>query len=306
MRMNLPPLNALRSFEAAARLSSFSAAAAELNVTPGAISRQIAKLEDYLGVMLFHRGTREVTLTTTGAEYLTTASALFITLHRETARIRKSGERSSLTIWSSMTVAMRWLVPLLTDYYAQTTSGIEVELTTSMRPLAENPQEFDFAIRYGRGDWPGFRSDLVLESDLVPVCAPSLLEHFPSRSVQDLRGQTLLHSRVRIGDWQSYLTATGMSDLDANAGIKFESSAIAYHAAANGLGIALGQRSLVKEDLDAGRLVIPVDIAIPGDGAFYLIYLPETLRDRRAANFHKWLLQVAATELNRETPLPVS
>lgn len=298
MKMNLPPLNALRSFEAAARLSSFSAAAAELNVTPGAISRQIAKLEDYLGVMLFHRGTREVTLTATGSEYLTTASALFTTLHRETARIRKSGDRSSLTIWSSMTVAMRWLVPLLTDYYAQTRS-IEVELTTSLRPLAENAREFDFAIRYGQGDWPGFRSDLVLESDLIPVCAPSLLDRFPNRNVHDLRGQTLLHSQVRIGDWQSYLTATGMLDLSASTGIKFESSAIAYQAAANGLGIALGQRRLVQEDLDAGRLVIPIDVAIPAGGAFYLIYLPETLRDRRAADFRRWLLQVAAADVNR-------
>lgn len=295
MKWKLPPLNALRSFEAAARLKSFSAGAEELNVTPGAISRQIAKLEDYLGVTLFTRGTREVEVTAVGAEYLETASALFATLHRETARISKDNDQNTLTIWSSMTVAMRWLVPHLTDYYAMSKDqGMEVAITTSLRPLVGNSREFDFAVRYGRGDWPGFSADLLLETDLIPVCSPSFLDRFPTGTPQDLAGQTLLHSQVRPNDWQSYLNAAGIADINGMNGLKFESSAIAYQAAAKGLGVAIGQRSLVQEDIETGKLIMPISFSIPTDGAFYLIYLPEILRNKRAAHFRNWLLKIAA------------
>lgn len=293
MKWTLPPLNALRSFEAAARLCSFSGAADELNVTPGAISRQIAKLEDFLNTTLFVRGTRDVSLTAPGSDYLEMASSVLATIHRETARIRKDGTGNTLTIWSSMTVSMRWLVPHLTDYHAKV-PGAEIALTTSIRPLVGNSREFDFAVRYGHGDWPGFATDLLFTTDLLPVCAPRLRGNFPTGTPTDLSGQTLLHSQVRSGDWQTYCDAAGLKEIKAGTGLKFESSAVAYQAAMQGMGVALGQRKLVQDDLDTGRLIAPIDFAIPSDGGFYLIYLPETLRRKQAMAFRKWLLEVAS------------
>lgn len=291
MKWNLPPLNALRSFEAAARLSSFSAAADELAVTPGAISRQIAKLEEFLGANLFSRRSREVRLTQVGVEYLEMAGSAFQMIHRETGRLRKDNDSNTLTIWSSMTVSMRWLVPTLASYYARM-QGTEVELTTSLHPLVGNSREFDFAVRYGHGDWPGFTSDLLFMTDLLPVCAPEMLSEFPTRTPADLIGKTLLHSHVRLGDWQAYWAAAELGELQM-AGVQFEISAIAYQAAAQGMGVALGQHKLIEDDLASGRLVAPIDFSIPSNGGFYLIYLPETLRRKPATAFRRWLLDVA-------------
>lgn len=293
MVWKLPPLNALRSFEAAARLKSFSAAADELCVTPGAISRQIKNLETFLGLDLFERTAREAKLTTSGRQYLEISTLLFSQLHGATKQLLSRGERRPLRIWSSMTFSMRWLVPRLSSYHAAR-SGPDVILTTSLKPVDFRSGDIDIAIRYGTGsEWPDCTVIPLVKTDLVPVCSPKLAESGRFRKPADLAGTTLLHSLVRIDDWHRYFEAANVDSIDPYAGMRFESSILAYSAAEQNLGFALGQRALVRDDLRTGRLAAPVDFSIRSGGGFFLIYPENNDNEKELANFCNWIMAEA-------------
>ena len=289
----LPPLNAIRAFEAAARHLSITAAANELNVTPGAVSRQIRQLEESLGVQLFVRGHRQVTLTRQGSDYFRAAEKAIATIRDATLRLTKRRQRKQLKIRAYTTFAMRWLIPRLSSFHAAH-RDIEVLLTASLDEVDFRKEDLDAAIRLGDGQWAGARSLRLVPNVLAPVASPSLLKAGPRlRKPADLRGHTLLHSVARPDDWARWLEAAGAArEVDARAGMSYQSSAMAYAAAAEGQGVAIAQLFLVEDDLREGRLVMPFKRTLDmGDYTYYLLTPSHTAESQPMATFRTWLMQ---------------
>src|SRR5262245_55138352 len=203
----LPPLNAIRAFEAAARHMSITLAADELHVTPGAVSRQIKALEDVLSLRLFERGHREITLTRQGAEYHRAVTRALDALREATRRLKRGRQRKQLKIRAYTTFAMRWLIPRLSGFHAAH-PGIEVLLKASLEPVDFRKEDIDGAIRLGDGQWPGVRTHRLVANILAPVASPRLLKAGPRlKRPADLAHHTLLHSIARPDDWASWLEA---------------------------------------------------------------------------------------------------
>jgi LysR family transcriptional regulator, glycine cleavage system transcriptional activator len=291
---HLPPLNAVRTFEAAGRNLSFTLAARELNVTPGAVSRQIKLLEEFIGARLFERANREVKLTRAGALYLEDLTEAFSRINAATACFAESRGDQTLRLSSSITLTLRWLIPRLITFHA-VNPGAQVQLTTSLKPVDFRIDDVDLAIRLGSGDWPNSVKHLLMRSELVPVCSPNLLKDRPLRAIGDLAAHTLLHSTARPRNWPIWLRGAGNTDLECDKGIFFESSSLALQAAIEGMGIAIAQPPLVSEDLQAGRLVTPFDRIVTEDDAFYILYAEGAMRNKMLQRFRDWLLKQAGT-----------
>ena len=289
----LPPLNAIRAFEAAARHLSITLAAEELSVTPGAVSRQIKGLEDALGLQLLRRGHRQIALTRQGSDYYRAVTRALETLREATRRLKRRGQRQPLKIRAYTTFAMRWLIPRLSGFHAAH-PGIEVLLKASLDPVDFRKEDIDGAIRLGDGHWPGAHSVRLVDNILAPVASPALLKAGPRlRRPADLAQHTLLHSIARPDDWARWLEAAGAADkVDARAGMTYESSAMAYAAAVEGQGIAMAQLFLVEKDLADGRLALPFRKTVDMDDYTYYLLTPahreETAHMR---SFRLWLLE---------------
>ena len=291
----LPPLNALRVFEVAGRLGSFKLAAEALHVTPGAVSRQVALLEEFLQRPLFERQHREVRLTPEGRQYLADIGLAFSQLREGTRRLRQAGGERPLNIWCPMTFSLRWLAPRLPQFQRRHPQR-EVSITTVLSPLEVDLARFDVAIRIGRGQWRGMRSQRLVGIELTPVCSPALLGGRSRRmTLADLRRHTLLHSAARPDYWRLWLEAAGATGIDPARGMRLESVGLAWELAMQGAGIAMGQLALVQGDLTAGRLVAPFAHVQPIEDAFYLIESPAARQDPVAQDFVAWAL--AAREL---------
>jgi len=289
----LPPLNAIRAFEAAARHLSITLAAEELNVTPGAVSRQIKGLEDALGLQLLRRGHRQIALTRPGSDYYRAVTKALEMLREATRRLKRRGQRQPLKIRAYTTFAMRWLIPRLSGFHAAH-PGIEVLLKASLDPVDFRKEDIDGAIRLGDGHWPGAHSVRLVDNILAPVASPALLKAGPRlRRPADLAQHTLLHSIARPDDWARWLEAAGLSDkVDARAGMTYESSAMAYAAAVEGQGVAMAQLFLVEKDLADGRLVLPVRKTLDmGDHTYYLLTPAHREETAHMRSFRLWLLE---------------
>ncbi|MGY0571038.1 transcriptional regulator GcvA [Bradyrhizobium sp. RDM12] len=296
MTARLPSLNGLRAFEAAARHLSFTLAAGELNVTQTAISHQIRRLEEELGIRLFIRQNRALALTPEARDYLPGVRAAFNDLRLATDRLlRKDGDKV-LTVSTLASLAAKWLLPRLTDFQ-EAHPGIDVRITTSTSLVDFQRDDVDAAIRYGRGQWPGLRADWLMADELFPVCSPSLLRgDKPLRQPDDLRGYPLLHtSNANSDDWRLWLTAAGLpADIAKQPGITFDMIFMTIQAAIDGIGVAMGRTSYVSDDIAKGRLVVPFKIALPADAGFYLVS-PEGRREApKLAAFRQWM--IAATQ----------
>ncbi|MBH1963509.1 MAG: LysR family transcriptional regulator [Comamonadaceae bacterium] len=299
--MSLPPLNAIRVFEAIGRTGSVKAAADELFVTPGAASRQLAKLEQSLEVPLFKRSHRQITLTPAGLRYFETVSELLVQLSDVTDEIRTSKGRRPLHIWCPMTFGQRWLVPRLQAFRKQHPDRVVI-FTTSLGPIDRNSTTTDVAIRIGRGSWPGCVSHRLMPIRLTPVCSPALLEQVgPFNNARDLLRTTLLQSSARPGYWRIWLDAAGAKDIDPDQGITFESVSLAYQMAISGAGVSMGQAVLVADDLSAKRLVAPFPLVADSMDAFYLIYPNRLAQDPFVCQFRDWILE-EATDRGLHTP----
>jgi LysR family glycine cleavage system transcriptional activator len=288
----LPPLNALRAFEAAARHLSITLAADELHVTPGAVSRQIKTLEDALGLKLFRRGHREITLTRQGADYHRAVTQAIDALREATRRLTRSRQRRQLKIRAYTTFAMRWLIPRLSGFHAAH-PGIEVLLKASLEPVDFRKEDIDGAIRLGDGRWPDCHTHRLVPNILCPVACPALLKSGPKlKKPADLARHTLLHSIARPDDWGTWLDAAGArGQVDARAGMTFESSAMAYQAAIEGQGLAIAQQFLVARDLDEGRLAAPFRQTVDmGDYTYYLLTPRHREESAPMKTFRVWLL----------------
>ncbi len=290
MNQLLPGLNGLRAFEAAARHLSFARAAEELHVTPTAISHQIRKLEDQLGLKLFQRRIRAVHLTREGEAYLPSVRAAFEDLRVATAKLRGIQTGGAVTVSTTTSLAVKWLLPRLGDFQARH-PDIEVRLTTTTKLVDLVAEGIDLGIRYGRGNWPGMDATWLMAEDIFPVCSPGLLTGArPLRRPEDIGLHTLLHLSLYPDEWQHWLTAAGVpARLAAGPGLTFDLNLMVLEAAADGLGIALGRTAYVEADLASGRLVKPFDFMLPAEAGFYLV-TPQSQPTRPAvAQFAAWL-----------------
>ena len=296
MTARLPSLNGLRAFEAAARHLSFTLAASELNVTQTAISHQIRRLEEELGIRLFIRQNRALALTPEARDYLPGVRAAFNDLRLATDRLLRKDDDKVLTVSTLASLAAKWLLPRLSDFQEQH-PGIDVRITTSTSLVDFQRDNVDAAIRYGRGQWPGLRADWLMADELFPVCSPSLLRgDKPLRRPEDLRNHALLHtSSTNSDDWRLWLTAAGLpADIARHPGITFDMIFMTIQAAIDGIGVAMGRTSYVQDDIAKGRLVVPFKIALPADAGFYLV-APEGRREApKLTAFRQWML--AATQ----------
>ncbi|MEE8533201.1 MAG: transcriptional regulator GcvA [Alphaproteobacteria bacterium] len=288
MARRLPPLNALRAFEAAARHLSFTHAAEELNVTQAAISHQVKALEERLGVQLFRRLNRALLLTDAGQAYLPPVRDAFDRLDEATERLFSHDSRGALTVSVLPSVAAKWLVPRL-GRFRESHPDIDVRIDANMHLTDFSREDVDVALRYGGGKWPGLRADRLMTEDFFPVCSPALLEGpVPLRTPEDLRHHTLLHDDNRT-DWTVWFLAAGIEGGDPTRGPGFTDSSLVLQAAAEGQGVALGRSALAAVDLAAGRLVKPFDISLPATFAYYLV-CPETTAERpKVVAFREWL-----------------
>ena len=291
MTGRLPSLNGLRAFEAAARHLSFTLAAAELNVTQTAISHQIRRLEDELGIRLFVRQNRALALTTEARDYLPGIRAAFNDLRLATERLQRKAGGNVLTVSTLASLASKWLLPKLSSFQ-EAHPGIDVRITSSTALVDFRTGDVDAAIRYGRGHWPGLRAEWLTADQLFPVCSPALLAgDKPLRRPEDLANHVLLNSSGGYDDdWRLWLTAAGLpTNISKMPALTFDMILLAVQAAVDGYGVAIGRTTYVEADIAKGRLVIPFQLALPADAGFYLV-TPENRADTpKLAAFRKWL-----------------
>jgi LysR family glycine cleavage system transcriptional activator len=293
-RRRLPPLNAVRAFEAAARLGSFKEAAAELSVTQGAVSQQIRLLEEWLGPpALFRRSVRRVVLTPAGAALLAEFGPA---LDRISGAVQQHRARQGdapaavLRVNALATFSMRWLLPRLTRFRDEH-PDIEVRLSTSNETIDALSESFDVVIRGGPDTFHGFSSRFLLSERRLPVCSPALLEQQPLDDVADLGRHTLLHVSSMPRLWRDWLTEAGRYDLRPAGSLTLDHFYLTIQAALDGLGIAMGPTALIADDLATGRLLTPFpDISLPARS--YFAYLPDGQNiDPHTAVFCDWLEQ---------------
>ena len=295
MKDKLPPLNAVRAFEAVARHLSITLAADELNVTPGAVSRQIRTLEDFMEQPLFTRGHRQVSLTPAGEQYFNAVARFIEELRSATRHLKRPAKRRQIKVRAYTTFAMQWLIPRLASFH-QENPKIEVLLTASLDPVDFQKEDLDAAIRLGAGDWPNCNSYTLSDNLLAPVCSPALLNTEPGlKSPADVAEYTMLHSIAGPDDWAYWLEATGViGQVDASAGMIYQSSSMVYAAAIGGQGIAMAQLFLVGKELREGTLIRPFEQTVDRGAYTYYLLTPKHRPEREDMTiFRQWILEQA-------------
>lgn len=288
------PLNALRTFEAAARHQSFLKAADELAVTPGAVSRQIKALETELGLRLFERFNRAVRLTPAGERLAEGVGRGLEGLQAAVAEAQ--GARAGpLTISVMHSLAARWLVPRVHDFQ-QRYPDIQVMIAASDLPADLVRDRIDIAIRYGAGPYPGYAVTRLIDTRMFPVCSPRLLETQVLNAPRDL-AHALLLADVNLTPtettWRHWLEAAGVPEIDATRGLQFSNTYLAIEAALAGRGVALAQEAMVVDELAAGRLVRPFELEIQGALNHWILTLPEKADQPAVRRFRGWLIEQA-------------
>jgi LysR family glycine cleavage system transcriptional activator len=293
MPRRLPPLNALRAFEAAARHRSFTRAAEELHVTQAAISHQVKQLEDWLGRKLFERNGHLLALTAEGKSYLPELTGALDSLAAATARLSDTALAGPLRISVLPSFASKWLMPRLGRFRAAHPE-IDLQVSSSAELCDFSKGDIDLGIRSGLGRWPGLRADLVAREWLAPLCSPALLETGPPLDTPaDLRFHTLLHDQP-ADLWPRWLDAAGVTEVDARPGPGFTDSSLVLQAAIDGHGVALGRLFLAADDIADRRLVQPFAKALPNDYSYWIVYPKAAAGKPRTAAFRDWVLAEAA------------
>lgn len=317
--MRLPPLNALRAFEAAARHLSLRKAAAELHVTPAAISHQIKALELALGVSVFKRLPQRVELTPAGEALLPRLTGAFEEMAQAVAGVRGLLHSGRVTIAAPPALASKWLAPRLNRFTALYPDidlhiSADVSLVDSVREDSGEAgnllEEGDLAIRYGDGEYEGYAVQQLFSAYAIPMCSPRLLEGpNPLRTPADLRHHTLLHHETGLDqtdaerpNWATWLRAYGVTGVNDRRGPTFNQVAMAMEAAADGLGVVLGIAVVASADLEAGRLVMPFRLGLQVAASYYLVNTAKATREPSIAAVRDWLLSEARSERWAEPP----
>jgi LysR family glycine cleavage system transcriptional activator len=311
MSRQLPSLNALRAFEAAARHLSFTTAANELRVTQSAVSRQVKALEGFLKVALFRRLPRELELTSEGMSYLVTLRDAFDSIEYATRRITRGNQRSVLTVSVLPTLAMNWLIPSLHEFN-ELHPEIEIHMVTSISPV-DFSGGIDMAIRVGSRhpptsdghraridlvmteSWAGIEAEEMIADAIIPVCAPELVHgSTPLRTPLDLRRHTLLHTGTRPSAWPDWLSAMNVTNVPADVGFSYGHFFMTIEAARQGRGVACVPNVLVARDLASGRLVAPFPYPLESAGAYCILYRKHQKDLAKLRAFRTWLVALAA------------
>jgi LysR family glycine cleavage system transcriptional activator len=296
----LPPLNSLRAFEAAARLLSFTRAAHELHVTQTAVSHQLRVLEAHLGVRLFLRLPRQLSLTPEGQAYARELGRLFDRIGDATAALRVRQPREILAVTCLPSFAARWLMPRLKRFLGAH-PHLDLRLSSTERRVDFTREPMDVGVRWGFGHYPGLQVEKLLDDELFPVCSPRLLR----RRRLDLRRHRLLHDDSPDG-WRQWLRAAEVRDVDPEPGCVFTDASLMLQAAVDGHGVALGRRSLVRRELAARRLCRPFALAIPTERAHYLVSSQHAAALPRVEAFRQWIFAEVARDAARAAPGGVS
>ncbi len=287
MARDLPPLIAMRAFEAAARNGSFTKAATELAITPAAVSQQVRHLEERLGVKLFLRQARGVVPTAAGKDYAQALGPALDQIATATQQARYADRGGRLTVATTPSFAAKWLVHRLARFQAEQ-PDLDVRLSTANSLTSFGEDDIDLAIRFGSGNWSGAAARLLMTTELFPVCSPALLRSpRPLRKPEDLQHHTML--RLMFPDWIKWLQAAGLEQLAQRRGPQFSDAGLMMQAAIEGQGVALGQRVLVADDLAAGRLVEPFDLRVPSEPAYFLAAPPGAFERPKVKAFCAWL-----------------
>jgi LysR family transcriptional regulator, glycine cleavage system transcriptional activator len=294
MNSHLPPLSALRAFEAAARHMSFSKAATELHVTPAAISHQIHALEEDLGIRLFHRMNRSIELTASARILFPGLSEAFAGIQSSVRRLRAHNDTGTLTVTASPSIAAKWLVLRLHRFQEQH-AEVDVRISATDEVVDLTRGDFDIAIRYGRGKYPELEVELLFTNEVFPACSPQLLvEGPPLRVPEDLPAHALIHDQAIERDplsptWPMWLKAAGVKNLPATNGLSFNNMHLALDAAIAGHGVVLAHSTIAAADLAAGRLVRLFSLALPDQFAYYIVTAPGALERPKVRAFRDWL-----------------
>lgn len=302
--MNSPVhLNALRAFEASARHQSFSAAAAELNVTPAAVGQLVRTLEEWLGVPLFRRsntGRSRLVVTEAAQRALPDIRAGFDRLRLGLETLKEGSASGVLTVAVSPAFAAKWLLPRI-DGFQSAWPDTDVRLDTNLKPVDFVAQGVDIGVRYGLGHWTGLVAEKLMDEEIYPVCSPELLRRRGGFKAPDtLSSETLIHDLSMDGHtgfptWKTWFQAAGVSDFSTSRGMKINNSAAVLQAAAEGHGIALARSVMARDDLAAGRLVrLFPEIHVASSLAYYVIYRPECASLPKLVAFRDWLLREGA------------
>ncbi len=299
MVRRLPPLTALRAFEAAARLGSFSRAAGELNVTAAAVSHQVKSLEEFIGVELFVRLPRGLRLTPEGRAYLPELSRGFDALARAADSLHRDDLAGLLSISVMPSLCQLWLLPRLADFRRRFPM-IDLKLIAETGLANFVRDGIDVGMRYGLGQYPGLRTVLFMQEEVFPMASPTLLSgRHPLRGWDDLRRHTLLHDFALLGSepwlgWSAWLRAARIEGIDPQRGLHFDNSAILYQACVDGHGVGIGRSALLAEAIGAGRLVPLFDTRRPADYSYYVVAPEATADHPRVRAFMDWVAEQGA------------
>jgi len=292
MTRKLPPLNALRAFEAAANHASFTKASLELGVTQGAISKQIKLLEEYLCITLFERKHQHLALTASGKKYLASISKALDTIEKATDKlIVQPSAKDILHINILPSLSSRWLIPMLDDFKNRYPYNVNVEIGDG--PIDFEKANADIAIRAARKDnWKKFHAEIIMGEDLLPVCRPSFIADHKINNINDLAKYNLLQHTTRPNMWEEYLQAVGYKGKNIKHGLGFEHFFMLIQAAEDGLGIALIPSFLIERELEKGRLVVAYKTNFKSDYHYYLIYPKQKAGLKKIKDFVKWLKKI--------------
>ncbi len=286
----LPPLNALKMFEASARNLSFSGASEELFVTPSAVSHQVKTLENFLGVELFHRSNRKVTLTPQGEQYLTSVKHAFDEIEMATQRLSVTQGASVVQISVAPNFLIRWLMPRMSRFRALF-PDVELQINASMGLLDFNRTSTDMAVYYGNGEWDDIEVEFLRKVMLVPVCGPGLLQTGPPlEKPSDLANHTLIYVSKRTWEWDNWLKKAGVEFITPKGSMQLSSSQLTTAAAQENLGVALTDQTLISREIESGKLVVPFDIPLDTKKAFYLVYRKHRPLTKGMEAFRNWLM----------------
>ncbi len=266
----LPSLRAISAHEAAARLGNFTRAARELNVTQGAVSRQVQELERHLQADLFVRAGPRLRLTETGRAFAESSGQALDILRQAVRRARGGRDRRFVTLSMLPSVATKWLAPRLGRFMAQH-EDIDLRVSASRNLVDFEAEGIDAAIRYGKGTWPGLRAELLGRESVFPVCAPAYAESFGMTTPADLLQATLLHADIEE-DWAAWFGMAGLSSERIQRGPRLGDDAAIVQAAIDGQGVALGRSRLVADDLAGGRLISPFPGALPASFSYWFVW----------------------------------
>jgi LysR family glycine cleavage system transcriptional activator len=297
MAARIPPMQALRAFEAAARTGSLTKAAEALSVTHGAISHQIKALEDLVGVPLIERAGRGIRVTGDGERLATRLRAALADIADALREARERNDPRQLRVSVTPSFAARWRLPRLGPFLARQ-RDIDIDVRSSLALVDFQRDDTDVAIRYGHGNWPGVHAEHLLSDTFFPVCSPRLSPRLP-RVPADLARHTLLRSDDEW--WKPWFDAVGLDWPEPSRGPIFNDSALMLQAAVEGQGIALGRSSLLGSDVRNGLLVRLFDIDVPAPRRYYLVYPPRLAGSAKLAAFRAWLKDETAGEETART-----